>query len=120
MAERIINPELEASLIYYWVFVCTSFGMLIAYTNIKLYQTFKKVYEGKIEREDKQILCYLVIFFIVYLFMAVSNIFRLANKLFDTNELTLGAYFLEDFFSIGYLAWVHHMNYSGNNHKEQE
>ena len=120
MAERIINPELEASLIYYWVFVCTSFGILIACTNIKLYQTFKKVYEGKIEREDKQILCYLVIFFIVYLFMAVSNIFRLANKLFDTNELTLGAYFLEDFFSIGYLAWVHHMNYGGNNHKEQE
>ena len=115
-----MNPNLEQSLIIYWILVCTIAGTLIAYTNIELYKTFKQVYSGKIEREDRQILCYLLIFFIVYLFMAVSNICRLANDLFDTNEFSLTAYFLEDFFSIGYLACVHHMNYSRSIQKEAD
>ena len=63
-------------------------------------------------------MCYLVIFFIVYLLMAVSNICRLVNDLFDTNEFSLGAYFVEDFFSIGYLVWIHHINFSGSNQRE--
>ena len=52
--------------------------------------------------------------------MAVSNICRLANDLFDTNEFSMGAYFFEDFFSIGYLACVHHMNYSRSTQKEAD
>ena len=52
--------------------------------------------------------------------MAVSNICRLANDLFDTNEFSLGAYFLEDFFSIAYLACIHHMNYSLPRLKESD
>ena len=102
----------------YWIFVCVGFGIQMLYTLIRLYKTFKRVYKGSIEREDKQILFYLVIFATVYLFMALSNLFRLIDDLFDTNEFSLAAYFLEDFLSINYLAWIHHMNYDPTGRRE--
>ena len=116
-AETETGPKLQNFVVCYWIFICTSIGTLIAYTNIKLYKTFKQVYDRKIDRTERQIVCYLLIFFIVYLLMAISNICRLVNDLFDTNEFSLGAYFLEDFFSIGYLVWIHHINFSGSNQK---
>ena len=92
--EEIDSENLYEALVSYWILVCVSFGVQMLYTLIRLYKTFKKVYKGSIEREDKQILFYLVIFATVYLFMALSNLFRLVDDLFDTNEFSLAAYFL--------------------------
>lgn len=92
--EEIDSENLYEALVSYWILVCVSFGVQMLYTLIRLYKTFKKVYKGSIEREDKQILFYLVIFATVYLFMALSNLFRLIDDLFDTNEFSLAAYFL--------------------------
>ena len=92
--EEIDSGNLYEALVSYWILVCVSFGVQMLYTLIRLYKTFKKVYKGSIEREDKQILFYLVIFATVYLFMALSNLFRLIDDLFDTNEFSLAAYFL--------------------------
>ena len=118
--EEINSKNLYKALVSYWILVCVSFGVQMLYTLIRLYKTFKKVYKGSIEKEDKQILFYLVIFAIVYLFMALSNLFRLIDDLFDTNEFSLAAYFLEDFLSINYLAWIHHMNYDPSGRRESQ
>ena len=106
-------------LFIYWILCCVVFGAQIAYVNIRLYQTFKYVFEGNIERTDRQILCYLVIFCVCYALMSVSNISRLVGLLYVTNELSISAYFLQDFFAIGYLICIHHMNYSGQNSRRQ-
>ena len=90
----------------------------MTYTIITLYKTFKTNFNGKIEREDRQIIFYLFVFIIVYFLMALSNIFRLVDDLFNTNEFSLAAYFLEDFLSINYLAWIHHMNYCNYHRRE--
>ena len=102
-------------LVIYWIFVCAVLWAQIVYTNVKLYQTFKMVFDGEIGREDKQILFYVLIFSICYLFMALSNGFKIANDPFETLQFNLGAYFLQDFASIAYLAWVHQLSYSGWN-----
>ena len=101
-------------LVGYFILVCAVFGAQIAYTNMKLYQTFKKVFNGEIEKEDKQILFYVLIFSICYLFMFISNIMKYANQ-FASLQFNLGAYIIEDFLSIAYLLWVHQLNYSGKN-----
>ena len=102
-------------LVTYWIFVCAVLWAQIVYTNVRLYQTFKMVFDGEIGREDKQILCYVLIFSICYFFMALSNGFKIANDPFETLQFNLGAYFLQDFASIAYLAWVHQLSYSGWN-----
>ena len=107
------NIYLYNFLVSYFILVCVVFGAQIAHTNVKLYQTFKKVFNGEIEREDKQILFYVLIFSICYLFMFISNVMKLAHQFFTGIQFNLGAYIIEDFFSIAYLAWVHQLNYGG-------
>ena len=81
--------------------------------------TFQQVFDGSIERTDKQILCYLLVFMVCYALMSVSNLCRLMDQLYFTNQLSLAAYLLQDFFCIGYLACIHQMNYSGLNDRTQ-
>ena len=88
------NEKLFLLLVYYWTFVCIVFGAQIAYTDVKLYRTFKRVFDGEIEREDKQILCYVLMFSVCYLFMSLSNIFKIFNDPFETLQFNLGAYFI--------------------------
>ena len=57
-------------------------------------------------------------FSVCYLFMSISNIFKIFNDPFETLQFNLGAYFIQDFFSIGYLTWIHQLNFGGMNKAE--